>query len=81
MTNRVGQTWNFPLRCEDGIHFVTATVVETQPHSDPDFGEAHRVLVLDSSSETDTRKPGSLFLVSEPGWKIWDNMSSWTRLG
>jgi len=81
VTDRVGQTWNFPLRCEDGIHLVTAIVVETQPCVDPDFGEAHRVLVLESSSDSDSRQPGCLFLVSEPGWRTWDSMSSWTRLG
>lgn len=81
MSDRVGQTWNFPLRCEDGIHLVTAIVVETQPHPDEDFGEAHRVLVLDCSSEAAARRPGSLFSVSEPAWRTWDTMSSWTRLG
>lgn len=74
------ELWNFPLRCEDGIHFVTVIVVETRLHPDEDFGEAHYVFILDSSSEEEARRPHTLISVSEPAWSTWETMSNWTRL-
>jgi predicted RNA polymerase sigma factor len=79
--DRVGQTWNFPMRCEDGIHLVTAVVVESLGKNDEGTGETHRMLFLESSSQHELRQSGAIVLVAEHGWKPWDEMSSWTRLG
>lgn len=81
VTNRVGQTWNFPMRCEDGIHLVTAVVLESLGQNYEQTGQSHRVLFLDSSSEHELRRPGAIVIVAEHGWKPWDSTSSWTRLG
>jgi len=82
VNDRVGQTWNFPVRCEDGIHLVTGTIVETlEPWMVDDPGEYHRVLILESSSASANRQAGITMTVREADWSRWDDMSSWTRLG
>jgi len=83
VNDRVGQTWNFPVRCKDGIHLVTGTVVETiaawMDHENP--GDYHRILILESSSSSKEREPDVIMTLREVDLSRWDSMSSWTRLG
>ncbi len=81
LSDRVGQTCNFPMRCEDGIHLVTAVVIQSLGDNDEGTGGTHRMLFLESSSQHVLRQAGAIVLVAEHGWKPWDTMSSWTRLG
>lgn len=82
MKDRVGQIWNFPMRCEDGIHLVTGVIVEAvEPFMTDDCGDYHMFLILDCSSEAENRRSGSLLTVREPDWSQWDTLSSWTKLG
>jgi hypothetical protein len=81
--DRTGQTWNFPMRCEDGIHLATAVVLETLPEErafNDGSASVHRMLFLETTSSEERRQPGTVTDIYERHYCTWDQMSSWTRL-